>query len=268
MSDGALQADTTKARVQAQYGPAAEAYAVSQVHARGASLGRLLVLAEIGPDHSALDVATAAGHTALADAPLARRVVGVDLTPAMLAVAARLARERGLTNVEFIEGDAERLPAADGTFDRVLCRIALHHFPDPAQAVREMARVLKPGGRVALVDNIVPPDPAVAAFINRFETLRDPSHHWLFPLSELVAMFRDAGLDVVHTETLDKVMDFHDWTARMGVPSSLEAELWTMLVAASGAIGTFLAPAEHDGGRVFTLHEGIVIATKPRQACP
>ena len=139
---------------------------------------------------------------------------------------------------------------------------------DQDSAVREMARVLKPGGRVALVDNIVPPDPAVAAFINRFETLRDPSHHWLFPLSELVAMFRDAGLDVVHTETLDKVMDFHDWTARMGVPSSLEAELWTMLVAASGAIGTFLAPAEHDGGRVFTLHEGIVIATKPRQACP
>jgi len=262
VSDGALQADTTKARVQAQYGPAAEAYAVSPVHARGASLGRLVELAEVGPDHTVLDVATAAGHTALAVAPLARRVVGVDLTPAMLPVASRLAQERGLTNVEFVEGDAERLPAADETFDRVVCRIALHHFPDPAQAVREMARVLKPGGRVAFVDNIVPPDPAAAAFVNRFETLRDPSHHWLFPLSELVAMFREAGLDVTHVETLDKAMDFHDWTGRMRVPPSLEAELWAMLTTATGISRDFLAPTEQDGRRSFTLHEGIVVAVK------
>ncbi|MCW5880604.1 MAG: methyltransferase domain-containing protein [Anaerolineae bacterium] len=263
MSDGASQADTTKARVQAQYGPAAEAYAVSQVHARGASLARLVELAEVSPDHTVLDVATAAGHTALAVAPLARRVVGVDLTPAMLAVASRLARERNLANVGFIEGDAERLPADDETFDRVMCRIALHHFPDPAQAVREMARVLKPGGRVAFVDNIVPPDPAAAAFVNRFETLRDPSHHWLFPLMELVAMFREAGLGVTHTETLDKVMDFYDWTERMSVPPSLEAELWVMLMTATGVTRDFLAPTEQDGRRTFTLHEGIVVAAKP-----
>lgn len=264
MSDGSAHADTTKARVQAQYGPAAEAYAVSQVHAKGASLGRLVELAEVGSDHSVLDVATAAGHTALAVAPLAARVVGVDLTPAMLAVAQRLARERGLTNVEFVEGDAEHLPAADESFDRVVCRIALHHFPDPGQAVREMARVLKPGGRLAFVDNIVPPDPAAAAFINRFETLRDPSHHWLFPLAELVALFRDAGLTVVHTETLDKAMDFHDWTTRMSVPPALEEDLWAMLLGASGVTRAFLAPGAADGHRTFTLHEGLIVATKPR----
>lgn len=263
MSDGTTQADTTKARVQAQYGQAAEAYAVSQVHARGASLGRLIELAEVRPDHVALDVATAAGHTALALAPRAARVVGVDLTPEMLGVASRLARERGLGNVEFVPGDAERLPAPDAHFDRVVCRIALHHFPNPHQAAREMARVLKPGGRLVLVDNIVPPDPAAAAFINRFETLRDPSHHWLFPLSELIAMFRDAGLTVVHTETLVKPMDFLDWTARMSVPPVLASELWQMLEATTGALHDFFAPARRDGHPTFNLHEGIVVATKP-----
>src|SRR5690349_3432487 len=97
----ASPADTTKARVQTQFGATAEAYVTSQVHARGASLGRLVELAEVGPTDRVLDVATAAGHTALALAPLAHSVLGVDLTPEMLTVAQRLAHERGLTNIEF-----------------------------------------------------------------------------------------------------------------------------------------------------------------------
>ena len=255
--------DDTKSRVQAQYGASAEAYAVSRVHARGASLGRLVELAEVEPGQRALDVATAAGHTALALAQRGARVLGLDLTPEMLDVARRLAAERGLTDVEFGLGDAETLPLDDRSFDRVVCRIALHHFPNPAQATREMARVLKPGGRLVLVDNIVPPDPAAAAFINRFETLRDPSHHWLFPLSALVDLFCEAGLAVVHTETLVKPMEFLDWTRRMKTPPALEVELWAMLEASSGLVREYFQPRVVDGVQTFDLHEGIVVATKP-----
>lgn len=255
--------DDTKARVQTQYGAVAEAYAVSRVHARGASLGRLVELAEVEPGQSILDVATAAGHTALALAQRGAHALGLDLTPEMLDVARRLARERGLTNVEFGLGDAEALPVEDNSFDRVTCRIALHHFPNPAQATREMARVLKPGGRLVLVDNIVPPDPHAAAFINRFETLRDPSHHWLFSLTALVDMFRDAGLTVVHTETLVKAMEFLDWTRRMKVPPALETELWAMLEASNGLVRDYFQPRLVDGMQTFDLHEGIVVATKP-----
>ena len=254
--------DGTKDRVTRQYGPAAEAYAVSQVHARGASLARLVELAEVGPGLRCLDVAMAAGHTALALAAAGASVVGVDLTPEMLGVARRLAAERGLTEVEFRLGDAEALPLADASFDRVTCRIALHHFPNPGQAAREMARVLKPGGRLILVDNIVPPDPAAAAFINRFETLRDPSHHWLFPLDTLADLLTAAGLRVTHTERLDKPMDFHDWAARMRVPPALEAALWAMLEAAASSTQAYLRPAVVDGTRQFTLHEGILVAVK------
>jgi ubiquinone/menaquinone biosynthesis C-methylase UbiE len=255
-------ADTAKSLVQSQFGASAEAYATSQVHARGASLGRLVQLAEVGPTDRVLDVATAAGHTALALAPLAHSVLGVDLTPQMLDVARRLARERGLSNVEFAQGDAEHLPVPDGSFDRVVCRIALHHFPNAQAAASEMARALKPGGRLALVDNIVPPDPEAAAFINRFETLRDPSHHWLYSLDQLADLFREAGLTVVHTETLVKPMQFHDWAARMNTPAALEEELWVSLEATTGILRDYFEPREVDGERQFNLHEGIVVAVK------
>lgn len=260
--------DSTRERVQAQFGRAAEAYVASPSHAQGASLARLVELAALEPSHRVLDVATSVGHTALAVAPHVAYVLGVDLTPEMLQVARRLAREREVTNVEFRAGDAEALPVEDAAFDRVVCRIALHHFPNPVAAAREMARAVVPGGRVVLVDNIVPQAPEPAAFINRFETLRDPSHHWLFPLKTLAGLFRGAGLTVIHTETLTKSMDFHDWSARMSVPAPLEDWLWTSLDTASDAVRRFLAPRVVDDRRTFTLHEGIVVAVKAKPAPP
>jgi SAM-dependent methyltransferase len=106
----------------------------------------------------ALDIATGAGHTAFAFAPYVARVTASDLTPEMLIVAEKLAMEKGLTNVDFKEADAEHLPFDEATFDLVTCRIAPHHFPDIVQFLRECARILKPGGVLAVVDNIVPGD--------------------------------------------------------------------------------------------------------------
>jgi ubiquinone/menaquinone biosynthesis C-methylase UbiE len=87
--------------------------------------------------------------------PFARRVapglvVGLDLSPAMLAYARRRAREEGLANVALVRGDALRLPFATGRFDAVNCCGALHLFPDADLALCEVDRVLKPGGRFTL----------------------------------------------------------------------------------------------------------------------
>lgn len=81
------------------------------------------------------------------------RITGIELSPAMLAIARKRAAELGIA-AELIEGDAERLPFADNTFDTVVCVLALCTIPDPARAVAEMARVLKPGGRLLLLDHI------------------------------------------------------------------------------------------------------------------
>ena len=129
----------SKQLVKDQFGVNAANYATSPVHAKGASLERLVELTGPGPDWVCLDVATAAGHTALAFAPHVARVVASDLTPEMIAEAQKLGGERGVTNMEFAIADAEALPFADKSFDaytiafgiRNVTNIdaALTHFP-------------------------------------------------------------------------------------------------------------------------------------------
>ena len=113
-------------------------------------------LEPLSPDWIALDVACGAAHVAQEVAPRVRQVVGIDLTrPSSRLGAARLAAA-GIRNVLLQEGDAAALPFTDGAFDLVVCRAALHHFPDPAVQVAEMARVCRPGGRVVVSDMLAP----------------------------------------------------------------------------------------------------------------
>ncbi len=250
----------SKKLVQQQFSQNAEAYVTSVTHGRGASLGRIVELTQPRGDEIALDVATAVGHTALALAPHVRKVVGLDLTPGMMPVARRLAAERNVSNVEWTIGDVESLPLATESFEVVVCRIALHHWPQAAQGIREMARVAKRGGQVVLVDNVVPPDPQLAEFVNRYERVRDPSHHWCYPLDELTAMFDDAGLRVTFEETLDKPTAFDDWVKRMNTPPDQIAELHRMMQSPEAA--ATIRPEGIGGVLHFHLTEVIVAAQK------
>lgn len=111
-----------------------------------------------------LDVACGTGIVARTAANLISgdgTVVGVDANPAMLAVARRVCPD-----IDFRHGDATALPFPDASFDAALCQMALMFFPDPAKALREMARVVKPGGRLALlVPAALPNQPAFAPFV-------------------------------------------------------------------------------------------------------
>jgi ubiquinone/menaquinone biosynthesis C-methylase UbiE len=87
------------------------------------------------------------------------RLTGIDLSPDMLAVAEKRAKDMGLA-IRLTEGDADLLPFADRSFDTVVCTYALCSVRDDARAISEMHRVLRPGGRMILVDHIrssVPP---------------------------------------------------------------------------------------------------------------
>lgn len=77
-------------------------------------------------------------------------IIGIDIAPSMVEVAKRNASQQGFTNIDFQVGDAERLDFTDSMFDLVICNMTFHHFPDKKKALKEMHRVLKPGGQVAL----------------------------------------------------------------------------------------------------------------------
>lgn len=162
-------------KVQAQFGASAAAYVTSPGHAAGDDLEQLVVWGRaLAPDR-VLDLATGGGHTALALASFARHVTACDVTEPMLGAARGLLRARGAA-ATFVAGDVEALPFRDGAFDVVTCRIAAHHFADVAAAVREVRRVLRPGGSFLLQDILGHDDAEAAAFITEVERRRDPSH--------------------------------------------------------------------------------------------
>lgn len=179
--------------VREAFGQNAESYAKSAVHARGASLERLVELTRPSADWLVLDVATGAGHTAFAFSPYVQKVLATDITPEMLEQTALGAAERGLVNVETAYAEAESLPYPDSYFNLVTCRIAPHHFTDIQAFVREAARVLKTGGLFAVVDNVVP-EGSAGMYVNAFEKLRDHSHGRCLSVVEWREAIEAAGL--------------------------------------------------------------------------
>jgi ubiquinone/menaquinone biosynthesis C-methylase UbiE len=254
--------DELKAKVQAQFGASSEGYATSAVHAKGESLALLVELIQPQPDWVALDVATGAGHTALAFALHVARVIATDLTPEMLAKTAELAAKRGLTNVETRPADAEALPFDDASFDLVTCRIAMHHFPNPRQALAEFARVLKPGGVLGFTDNITVPDKQAAGYYNAYEKLRDPSHNWVYPLVRLQAMFEDAGLKVEATRELSKELEFQEWANRQHVSEANKEKLLEMMRHIPEALQPLFKPRWVEGTMYFSLWEAVIVARR------
>jgi ubiquinone/menaquinone biosynthesis C-methylase UbiE len=146
-----------------------------------------------------LEVAVGTGRS-LPFYPADVALTGVDLSPRMLAIA----RERaaaGSRSVVFIEGDAERLPVDDASFDTVVCALSLCSIPDPAAAIGEMRRALVPGGRLLLLDHIAstwPPVRAAQWLLERV-TIRTAGEHFTRRQLPLV---RAAGFEVVEVERL------------------------------------------------------------------
>jgi ubiquinone/menaquinone biosynthesis C-methylase UbiE len=222
-------------RVRAQYGKVGDAYVRSKGHAGGSDLARMLALADPQPTDTLLDTATGGGHVARVLGPHAGRVIASDLTPEMLDHAIPYLREQGLPDVERLVADAQDLPLADASVDVVTCRIAPHHFPDPAAFVAEVARVLRPGGRFLLVDSTVP-DGAVGDVFNAYEAVRDPSHVRSLTEAGWIALLEREGFRIEAVEPFRKRHEFEEWTARMQVSPEDRERLQAMMRDAGEAV--------------------------------
>ena len=260
-----MKSQAHRTLVQRQFGPHAQAYAASAVHASSQSLRRLVELVDPQPGWRMLDVATGAGHTAGAFAPCLRLVAACDVTFSMLQAAAGLARRQGLQNLALCMSDVEALPFPCRSFDLLTCRLAAHHFASIPAFLAECARLLVAGGRLAVVDNIVPEDEVAAEWVNDFERARDPSHAGCLSLQAWLAEVQRAGFQALRAEAQAKAMDFEAHCERMGLSARRRAALWAMLQQAPPAAREFLHPEEHTGRRTFVLTEGWMIAAKDPQ---
>ncbi|MFV0132030.1 class I SAM-dependent methyltransferase [Streptomyces sp. HMX87] len=158
------------------------------------------------PGARVLDVASGRGTTALllADA-YGAEVDGVDYAPANTALAQGVAQAAGLASrARFTTGDAEQLPYPGGAFDAAVCECALCTFPDKGRAAAELARVLRPGGRLGITDVTAEPTrlpPELAGLGARIACIADAR-----PLAEYTEILAGAGLRRLRTERHDRAM--------------------------------------------------------------
>jgi len=252
--------------VARQFGSQAGLYAVSAIHRDGATLP--LLLERMGPimDETLLDVACGPAHVALFFAPYVRRAVGLDASSEMLRAARLGARRKETQNVEWICGDAHDLPAADRSFDLVTCRAAAHHFVDPSRALREAVRVLRRGGRLGIVDGMVPETDVLDAFINDLDRLHDPTTVRNYRPSEWRAMVEGVGLrlDVLETEVHELAggRPVADWIARAGGSTPVFEEAKRRLLSAPPEVREYLRVTERGDDVDFDYARVVIVARR------
>jgi arsenite methyltransferase len=235
-----------------------------RLHPGGAALtARLIDALGVGPGAVVADVACGPGASALQAAEqVGCQVVGIDLAPANVDLARAAARSAGLAErARFVVGDAEALPLDDASVDGVLCECALCTFPDKPVAVREIARVLRPGGVLALSD--------MTAQAGRLPGELRSLEAWIAcvadarPLDSLADLLSDNGLTVARRERHDRALSalVERADARLRLARALGPRL--PVSAASIERGLTITAAARAAGAGGALGYGIVVARRP-----
>jgi ubiquinone/menaquinone biosynthesis C-methylase UbiE len=215
----------------------------------------------------AIDLACGPGTYTRPLAARVRHAIGADLTPAMVEKARAEAARDGIANIEFVCADIYALPFADSVAGIVSCGYALHHMTDPARALAEMARVLQPGGRVAVTDIIVR-EGCDGEFQNNVERVRDPSHTTTQSVANFRTLITNLGLRVVSENIHDNWHDFDVWMGNACKPPGDPVYVQTrgMMESCIGNDSSGFRPRRSDkvaSGLEFMHTVLLLIAEKP-----
>ncbi len=230
----------------------AETFASSAIAHASETLDGLVRLADPRAGERWLDVACGPGIVCRALAPHVAEVHGIDLTPEMVRVARRETAAAGLDNATFGVGDATALELPDARLDGAVARFAIHHIPLPGRLFDELARVVRPGGRVVVADHLLDDDAGAAAWSQEIERLRDPSHWACLTLERLHALAAGAGLRLDREIVFAVALDFDDWLARGGADPHARG-LVERALARPPATGQCFRVGERDGRCVLEL---------------
>ena len=204
--------------VDKQFGEQAGAYLTSAVHASGQDLQRLAERLSGAPNAKLLDMGCGAGHASFTAARYVKEVVAYDLSDKMLAVVREAAAERGYHHLHTQQGYAENLPFKDEEFDIVISRYSAHHWHDVGRALREVCRVLRPGGKAIFMDISAPGRPVMDIWLQTVEALRDTSHVQDYSPGQWMTMMTESGLAIQGLFQGRLELEFSSWVERMRTP--------------------------------------------------
>jgi ubiquinone/menaquinone biosynthesis C-methylase UbiE len=242
-----------------QFDPLAERYSRSPVHRAGASLPVLLELARPRSSDLVLDVATGPGNTAFALAGSVQSVIAIDIAPRMLEQGRLRAQAEGKTNVFFQEAPAESLPFESDAFSLVVSRHAPHHFHDAGKFLSEVHRVLIPGGRLVLADQISPTAES-SDWINHWERIRDPSHFLQRTVAQWQELARVFGFAWVKHEIVSYRLPFDWWVTQANCDAERVAQLRQQFQTAGPEVAKWLDPEFDENNQLLSFIEPMLVA--------
>lgn len=195
-------------------------------------------------------------------APLVQNVTCLDITTPMLAVGKFEAEKQNLRNMIFVQGDAERLPFLASSFDIVLSRLAFHHFLHPHLCFMEMSRVLRPNGKLVLIDMEASED-VCRDTKDQIEMLRDPSHVRNLSKGEFLELFAENELTVQTIDCTDIPVSLNAWLALTNTSAEIAANITNRFTRElRGEKQTGFMPYETNEGIYFKQRWLLIIGQK------
>lgn len=259
-----MNLDDSQRASQEQFDRQSDRYGRSHVLADVTDLEECVAGIDLPVHGDALDVATGGGHTGLWLARKGYRVVLADVSEKMLLNASRLLDEEGFL-CETRQHPAEEMPYSGRSFDIVTCRVAVHHFSDPAGFVREASRVLRSGGFFVIVDGTAPDDlPQAERWIHEIERLRDTSHGRFIRPSVWCELCGQAGLVVKRCEVSRLKQPDLEWYFETAATSpSNRMKVRDLVANAPKEVREYFRIGEEDGKTVWWWPRLHLVAEKP-----
>lgn len=215
------------------------------------------------PSDTMLEVAAGTCAVGRSFSPYLKNVVCLDATTAMLEAGKKEAHKKHIDNIMFVKGFAEDLPFLSESFDIVISRLAFHHFTDIHRPFNEMVRVLKPSGKLVLID-MEASEESLRKQRDSIETLRDPSHIHNLSSDEIADLFYENSLEITFSDKKTIPVSLDSWLSLTKTPQSIREKITTLMIdEIQGKSKTGFAPYLKEKNIFFDQNWLLTIGKKP-----